>query len=69
MVKFEYDKEVDALFIWFVGNINKEIPTFDNEIWPKELNDDIGLLYKNDGKLAGIEVLSASKYMKKEYLL
>jgi uncharacterized protein YuzE len=59
----EYDEEVDGAFIWFVDDIDKEKQKYDTEIWPKELNDEIGMLFTVDNKLLGIELLSASKYL------
>ena len=38
------------------------------EIWPKDLKDEIGLLFQKNGKLLGLEVLSASKYFPQEKL-
>ncbi len=66
-MKFEYDPEVDALFIWFV-DIEKENKYFTREIWPKELCGDIGLLFDKDGKLMGLEVLNAAKYFSEKQL-
>ena len=37
----EYDKEVDAAYIWLVDNIEDHKKKFSTEIWPKELNDKI----------------------------
>ena len=59
----EYDKEVDGAYIWLVDDIEKERNKYDAEIWPKELNDEIGLLFTDDQKLLGFEILSASKYL------
>ena len=59
---YEYDKEVDGLYIWFVDDIEKEKVNYESEIWPTELKDEIGLLFDRGGKLMGIEILPASKY-------
>ena len=59
----EYDKEVDAAYIWLVDNIEENKKNYSTEIWPKELNDKIGLLLTDEQKLLGFEILSASKYL------
>ena len=53
-MQYEYDKEVDGLYIWFVDDIEKEGECYGGEIWPKELKDEIGLLFQKDGKLLGL---------------
>lgn len=65
---YEYDKEVDGLFIWFVHNIEDSKEDYEDEIWPEELKNEIGLLFDKNGKLFGLEVLPASKYFEKEKL-
>jgi uncharacterized protein YuzE len=67
-MKFEYDKEVDGLFIWFVKDIEDFKENYENEIWPEELKNEIGLLFNKNGKLFGLEVMPASKYFEKEKL-
>lgn len=63
-MKYEYDNESDAMFIWFeMGNTSEEKKIF-NEIWPKELKDHIGVLFDEEGKIMGIEVLFASNYFR-----
>jgi uncharacterized protein YuzE len=66
-MKYEYDKEVDGLYIWFV-NIEEEKSNYENEIWPEELKNEIGLLFDKSGKLLGLEVMSASKYFEQKRL-
>lgn len=61
-MKYEYDREVDGLYIWFVNDIEKEKGDYENEIWPTELKEEIGLLFGKDGLLMGIEIMPASKY-------
>ena len=65
---YEYDKEVDGLFIWFVNNIEDSKEHYEGEIWPVELKNEIGLLFDKNGKLFGLEVIPASKYFEKEKL-
>jgi uncharacterized protein YuzE len=67
-MKYEYDKEVDGLFIWFVNNIENEKENYENEIWPKELREEIGLLFGKNGKLLGLEVMPATRYFDQEKL-
>lgn len=67
-MKYEYDEEVDGLYIWFVDDIEKEGKNYGGEIWPKELKDEIGLLFRENGNLLGLEVLNASKYFPREKL-
>jgi len=63
-MKLEYDKEVDAGYIYIEYPIKKE--SVKKTI---ELNDDIILDFDANGKLIGIEVLNASKVLSKEVLL
>jgi len=63
-MKFEYDKEVDAAYIYLEsplkeGAVKKTI----------ELNDNIILDFDKEGKLIGIEVLDASKVLNKKAIL
>jgi uncharacterized protein YuzE len=67
-MKYEYDGEVDGLYIWFVEDIEKEKVNYENEVWPIELKNEIGMLFGKNGNLMGIEVLPASKYFDKEKL-
>lgn len=63
-MKFEYNKDVDAAYIYL------EHPIKDGEIKKTiELNDNIALDYDKAGKLIGIEILDASKIMNKKILL
>ena len=50
-MKITYDKEVDALYIRFS----------DTTVTTKHLAEGIAVDYSADGKVAGIEVLDASK--------
>lgn len=61
-MKYEYDKEVDGLYIWFLNDIEENKINYESEIWPNELKDEIGLLFDNNGKLMGLEIQPASKY-------
>ena len=54
-MKLLYDKEVDALYIEFKQIIDGSASTDD-------LNDYISINYDFEGKIAGIEILDASKY-------
>ena len=62
-MKIEYDKEVDAAYIYIDspikdGDIKKTI----------ELNENIILDFNEENKLVGIEILEASKVLNKEVL-
>ncbi len=65
---YEYDREADGLYIWFIEDIEKERINYKGELWPVELNNEVGMLFDNEGKLMGIEVLPASKYFDKKRL-
>ena len=63
-MKFEYDKDVDAAYIYLEdsiaeGEVDKTI----------ELNDNIILDFDKNDKLVGVEILSASKVLNKKSLL
>lgn len=63
-MKFEYDKDVDAAYLYLKypikeGEARKTI----------QLNDNIILDFDLQGKLLGIEILDASKVLKKEAIL
>ena len=67
-MQYEYDSEVDGLYIWFVNNIEEENGNYDHELWPKELKEEIGLLFGKDGRLMGLEIMPASKYFEQSRL-
>ncbi|MFH1187200.1 MAG: DUF2283 domain-containing protein [Candidatus Levyibacteriota bacterium] len=63
-MKFEYDKEADAAYICMEdsianGQVQKTI----------ELDDNIIVDFDKNGKLLGIEILSASKVLHQKSLL
>lgn len=63
-MKFEYDKDVDAAYVYI------EHPIKDKEVKKTiELNENIILDFSNKGKLLGIEILNASKVMNKKVLV
>jgi len=63
-MRFEYDKEVDAAYIYIEYPIKaKQVK---NTI---ELNDSIILDFDKKGKLLGVEILDASKILKKKALV
>jgi len=63
-MKLEYDKEVDAAYIYI------EYPIKEGEAKKTiELNENIILDFDNTGKLLGVEVLDASKVLNKKVLL
>ena len=67
-MKYEYDDEVDCLYVWFVTDIEQEKSNYEGEIWPSELKNEIGLLFDKGGKLMGLEILFASKYFDETFL-
>lgn len=64
----EFDEEVDGAYIWLVNDINLHKHEVAREVWPPELNDAIGLLLTEDGRLIGVEVQPASRYLLAELL-
>ncbi|MBS3158021.1 DUF2283 domain-containing protein [Candidatus Woesearchaeota archaeon] len=63
-MKLEYDKEVDAAYIYLdqplkEGEAKKTI----------ELNENIILDFDDKGKLLGVEILNATKVLNKKVLL
>jgi len=63
-MKLEYDEDVDAAYIYI------EYPIKEGEAEKTiELNDNISIDFDKNGKLLGIEILDASKIMKKEVLV
>lgn len=63
-MKLEYDKEVDAAYIYLEHPLKKG-----QAKKTKELNEDIILDFDKKGKLIGVEVLNASKLLSKKALL
>ncbi|HLD43455.1 MAG TPA: DUF2283 domain-containing protein [Candidatus Nanoarchaeia archaeon] len=62
-MKFEYDKDADAAYVYF------QYPIRDGEAKNTiELNDNIVLDFDAQGKLLGVEILNASTVLKKEVL-
>jgi len=63
-MKFEYDKKVDAAYVYL------EHPITEGQVKQTiELNQNIILDFDNKGKLLGVEILSASKILNKKTLL
>lgn len=63
-MKFEYDKEVDAGYIYL------DYPIKDGEAKKTiELNENIILDFDEKGKLLGVEILNASEVLNKKTLL
>ncbi len=63
-MKIEYDKEVDAAYIYLKDTIkNSEVKK------STVLKEKIILDYDNSGKLIGVEILDASKVLNKKVLL
>ncbi len=63
-MKFEYDNNVDAAYIYLEYPLKEKAATK-----TIQLNDNIILDFDNHNKLLGIEILDASKILKKEVLL
>lgn len=63
-MKFEYDKDVDAAYIYLEDSITEG--QAEKTI---ELGDNIILDFDKNGKLLGVEILSASKVLNKKSLL
>ena len=63
-MKFEYDKEVDAAYIYL------KHPIEDGEaVKTIELNDNIRIDFDKKGKILGMEILDPSKVLNKNVLL
>ncbi len=63
-MKFEYDKDVGAAYVYL------EHPIKDGEVKKTiELNENIILDFDRKGKLLGMEILNASKVMNKKVLV
>jgi len=63
-MKFEYDKDADAAYIYL------EYPIQDGQVKNTiELNDNIILDFDEKGKLLGVEILDASKVLNKKTLM
>jgi uncharacterized protein YuzE len=63
-MKFEYDEEADAAYVYLVHPIKDGQAA--NTV---ELTEKIALDFDSEGKLLGVEILNASKVLNKETLL
>ena len=63
-MKFEYDDDVDAAYIYLEYPLKEGAATKTTQ-----LNDNIILDFDNHNQLLGIEILDASKVLKKEAIL
>ncbi|MBI2142757.1 DUF2283 domain-containing protein [Candidatus Woesearchaeota archaeon] len=63
-MKFEYDKEADAAYIYFVHPIRTG-----QSKSTVELKENIILDFDGRGKLSGVEILNASKVLNRKALL
>ncbi|MBS3142701.1 DUF2283 domain-containing protein [Candidatus Woesearchaeota archaeon] len=61
MMRIEYDKDVDAAYIYLTDARVKSVKTV-------ELNENIILDYDREGKIIGVEVLQASVVLSKKVL-
>jgi uncharacterized protein YuzE len=62
----EYDKDTDAAFVWLAARPSAQV--IDGELWPKELQGHVGLLFDSQKRLIGLEVLFASEHLPTELL-
>lgn len=62
-MRLEYDKEVDAAYIYFEHPIKGKVKR------TVELKENINLDFDKNGKLLGVELLDASKVLKKKTIL
>jgi uncharacterized protein YuzE len=67
MIKIEYDKEVDAVYI-YLKEIGPGGVSFTYPCDPSEVKGMINLDFDKEGKLEGIEIMDASKKLPKEIL-
>lgn len=65
-MKYEYDSESDGLFMWFENHKIETEKELVNELWPSELQGNIGILFDKNWKIKGFEILLASKYFDKD---
>ena len=63
MMKIEYDKDVDAAYIYIEHPIRKG--QVKNTI---EINEDISVDFDKEGNLLGVEILDASEHLKETTL-
>ena len=63
-MKLEYDREVDAAYVYLVYPIKKGQAKIQ-----RCLNENIILDFDSKGKLLGVEILNASKVLNKKALL
>ncbi len=67
LMHVEYDDDSDAAFVWLVADEPKE-EMIAHELWPPELRGKIGLLFDDQSRVIGLEVLEASVHLRKELL-
>ena len=60
-MKISYDPEIDAAYIYLVGEIAPGGVAKTYPCDPREVNGQINLDFDSSGRLIGIEVLDASK--------
>lgn len=61
-MNIEYDPEADGAYIWLV-DIERDKARYSGEIRPSEFHDEVGFLFDDAGKILGIELQPASKYL------
>lgn len=62
-MRFEYDKEVDAGYIYVVEDVKNG-----EAVKTIQLNDNIILDFDKNGKLLGVEILDAKKVLSEKVL-
>ena len=72
-MNIEYDSETDCAFIWLAEDLDQRNQHPDGaiktEIWPKELKDKLGVLFGQDDKILGFELLLASNFLQQDILI
>lgn len=68
MMRIEYDAQVDAAYIYLVEQISAGAVAKTYPCDPLQVNGEINLDFDADGRLLGIEVLDASRFLPKQLL-
>ncbi|MGH2750229.1 MAG: DUF2283 domain-containing protein [Actinomycetota bacterium] len=67
-MRIEYDSSVDAAYIYFVDDIGAGGVATTYPCDPLQVNGEINLDFDADGRLLGVEVLDASRFLPKSLL-
>lgn len=67
-MRLTYDKQIDAAYLHLVDTIGPNQVSKTVPVDPREIDGEINLDFDRDGRLIGIEILAASRFLSRSLL-